>query len=67
MLLHAFVTQTGKARRQTGAMIAASACGLVCMSGYAIAALRLPMLPWPPVGLPLYPAFLVYGNSATSC
>jgi signal transduction histidine kinase len=66
VLLHAFidqsgVDQSGKARRQIGAVIASSAWGLACMSGYAIAALDLPIAPWPLMGLPLYPVFLVYG------
>jgi signal transduction histidine kinase len=61
VLLRAFVAQSGKGRRQTGAVIAASAWGLACMSGYAIAALRLKLPPWPLIGLPLYPVFLVYG------
>ncbi len=31
------------------------------MAGYGIAALHLPLYPWPLLGLPLYPVILVYG------
>lgn len=61
VLLRAFLLRRGLARRQLAAVIASSAWGLLCMSGYGIAALDLPMLPWPLLGLPIYPVFLVYG------
>lgn len=61
VLMRAFVARTGLARRQVGAVIASSAWGLLCMSGYAIAALRLPIYPWPLLLLPAYPLILVYG------
>jgi signal transduction histidine kinase len=61
VLLRALLTRRGLARRQVGALIASSAWGLLCMSGYAIAALNLPTAPWPLLGLPLYPVLLVYG------
>ena len=61
VLLRALLSRQGLARRQIAALIASSAWGLLCMSGYAIAALNLPIAPWPLLGLPLYPVFLVYG------
>ena len=53
--------RSGLARRQLAAVLASSAWGLASMSGYAVAALDLPMAPWPLLGLPAYPVFLVYG------
>lgn len=61
VLLRALLNRQDLARRQIGALIASSAWGLLCMSGYGIVALHLPMAPWPLLGLPLYPVFLVYG------
>ena len=61
LLLRSLVSWTGLARRQVAAVTASSAWGLLCMSGYGIAALDLPMAPWPLLGLPIYPVFLVYG------
>lgn len=61
LLLRALLSRTGLARRQLAAVIVSSAWGLLCMSGYGIVALDLPMSPWPLLGLPLYPVILVYG------
>ena len=61
LLLRALLAWTGLARRQLAAVTVSSAWGLLCMSGYAIVALDLPMSPWPLLGLPLYPVLLVYG------
>ena len=61
LLVRAFLMRTGLARRQLAAVIVSSAWGLLCMSGYGIVALDLPMSPWPLLGLPLYPVILVYG------
>jgi signal transduction histidine kinase len=61
VLLRALLNRRGLARRQVGALMASSAWGLMCMSGYGIVALNLPTAPWPLLGLPLYPVFLVYG------
>ncbi|HSW06713.1 sensor histidine kinase [Aquabacterium sp.] len=47
--------------RQTAAVALSCGWGLVCMSGYGIAAFELPFYPWPLLGLPLYPLILVYG------
>jgi len=61
VLLQALLRRRGLPKRQVATVIASSAWGLLCMSGYGIAALHLPMPPWPLLGLPLYPVFLVYG------
>jgi hypothetical protein len=53
VLARAFIAARGIGRRRIGAVIAASAWGTVCMAGYGIAALRLPVYPWPLLGLPL--------------
>ena len=61
LLMRAMVSRTGLPRRQLAAVIVSSAWGLLCMSGYGVVALDLPMSPWPLLGLPLYPVILVYG------
>jgi signal transduction histidine kinase len=61
LLLRALWRQRGLARRQIAAVTASSAWGMICMSGYGIAALRLPIYPWPLLLLPAYPIILVYG------
>ena len=61
VLLRALLSRTGLARRQVAAVTASSAWGLLCMTGYGIAAVRLPIAPFPLLGLPIYPVFLVYG------
>ena len=61
VLLRALLSRTGLARRQVAAVSASSAWGLLCMSGYAIVAMDLPVAPFPLLGLPVYPVFLVYG------
>jgi signal transduction histidine kinase len=61
LLLRALLSWTGLAWRQLAAVTISSGWGLLCMSGYAIVALGLPMAPWPLLGLPLYPVILVYG------
>lgn len=61
VLIQSWRRATGLPRRQIAAAIASSGWGLVCMSGYGIAAFQLPMPPWPLLGLPAYPVFLVYG------
>ncbi len=61
VLLRGLLRSRGIERRQLAALMASSAWGLFCMSGYGIAALHLPLYPWPLLGLPLYPLILVYG------
>ncbi len=61
VLARGFLRGHGLERRQVAAVMASSSWGLACMSGYGIAALHLPLYPWPLLGLPLYPVILVYG------
>ena len=61
VLLRAFFRRQGLERRQIAAVTGSSAWGLLCMSGYGFAALRLPAYPWPLLLLPAYPVILVYG------
>ncbi|WP_338664814.1 ATP-binding protein [Pararoseomonas sp. SCSIO 73927] len=61
VLLRAGLRERGLARRQALAVGLSSGWGAVCMAGYAAAALRLDVYPWPLLGLPLYPVILVYG------
>lgn len=48
-------------RRQIAAVAASCGWGLFCTSGFAFAALRLPLYPWQVLALPAYPLILVYG------
>jgi signal transduction histidine kinase len=54
-----------RARRPAFSQIAAVAAsclwGFVCLTGYGMAVLDLPVYPFPLLGLPLYPVILVYG------
>ncbi|MEP6503920.1 MAG: HAMP domain-containing sensor histidine kinase [Betaproteobacteria bacterium] len=54
-----------RARRPAFSQIAAvsASClwGVVCLAGYGMAVLDLPVYPFPLLGLPLYPVILVYG------
>ena len=61
VLARGLVAAEGAERRGIAAIMAASAWGLACMSGYGLPALGVPSYPWPLLGLPLYPAILVYG------
>ena len=59
------LTSLARARRPAFSQIAAvtASClwGLVCLAGYGMAVLDLPIYPFPLLGLPLYPVILVYG------
>ena len=61
LLLRNMLRVRGQVFWQLTAVAASCGWGLFCMSGYAIAALDLPLYPWPLLGLPLYPLILVYG------
>jgi signal transduction histidine kinase len=50
-----------KERRQVAAVAVSCGWGLICMSGYGFAALRIPLYPWQVLLLPAYPVILVYG------
>ncbi len=60
VLARAAYRRRGLARSQVVAVGASSAWGLVCMTGYGVAAFRLPIYPWPLLLLPAYPLILVY-------
>lgn len=47
--------------RQIAAVTASCLWGMVCLTGYGIAVLDLPIYPFPLLGLPLYSLILVYG------
>lgn len=47
--------------RQIAAVTASCLWGILCLSGYGIAVLDLPIYPFPLLGLPLYSLILVYG------
>ena len=46
---------------QIAAVAASCLWGFVCLTGYGMAVLDLPVYPFPLLGLPLYPVILVYG------
>ena len=48
-------------QRQISAVALSCGWGLMCMSGYAFAALAIPLYPWQVLALPAYPVILVYG------
>jgi signal transduction histidine kinase len=48
-------------RQQIAAVTASCLWGLVCLSGYGLVLLQLPLYPVPLLLLPLYPVILVYG------
>ncbi|SFP63120.1 Signal transduction histidine kinase [Variovorax sp. OK605] len=59
------LTALARARRPAFSQIAAvtASClwGMLCLTGYGIAVLDLPVYPFPLLGLPFYPLILVYG------
>ncbi|MFN9090801.1 MAG: ATP-binding protein [Alphaproteobacteria bacterium] len=60
ILLRQGLRAEGLIRRQALAVAFASAWGAVCMLGYGMMALGSGLFPWPLLGLPLFPVFLVY-------
>lgn len=65
VLLHALLrarqSGDGQKFRQIAAVTASCLWGLLCLAGYGIAVLDLPIYPFPLLGLPLYSLILVYG------
>lgn len=59
------LTSLMRARRPAFSQIAAvsASClwGVMCLTGYGMATLDVPVYPFPLLGLPLYPVILVYG------
>ncbi|WP_426308311.1 sensor histidine kinase [Acidovorax facilis] len=60
-LLRARRSGDGQKFRQIAAVTASCLWGLLCLAGYGIAVLDLPIYPFPLLGLPLYSLILVYG------
>jgi signal transduction histidine kinase len=60
-LLRARRAQDRQKFRQVAAVTASCLWGMVCLTGYGIAVLDLPIYPFPLLGLPLYSLILVYG------
>lgn len=60
-LLRAHRSADGQKFRQIAAVTASCLWGLLCLAGYGIAVLDLPIYPFPLLGLPLYSLILVYG------
>jgi signal transduction histidine kinase len=65
VLLHALLRARrlgdGQKLRQIAAVTASCLWGLLCLAGYGIAVLDLPIYPFPLLGLPFYSLILVYG------
>lgn len=61
VLLLALMRAQRPAFSQIAAVTASCLWGMVCLTGYGIAVLDLPLYPFPLLGLPLYPLILVYG------
>ncbi|QTN26942.1 sensor histidine kinase [Rhodoferax sp. AJA081-3] len=60
-LLRAHRAQDQQKFRQIAAVAASCLWGMVCLAGYGMAVLDLPIYPFPLLGLPLYSLILVYG------
>jgi signal transduction histidine kinase len=61
VLLVALARARRPAFSQIAAVSASCLWGVVCLTGYGMAVLDLPVYPFPLLGLPLYPLILVYG------
>jgi len=61
VLLRGLAMAKPPARQQIAAVTASCLWGLLCLSGYGLVLLRVPVFPVPLLLLPLYPVILVYG------
>lgn len=61
VLLRALARSRPPAFNQIAAVTASCLWGMLCLTGYGIAVLDLPLYPFPLLGLPFYPLILVYG------
>jgi signal transduction histidine kinase len=61
VLTRAFLRADEPDRSQIAAVTASCIWGALCLTGYLMAAMRLPITPWPLFGLPAYLLILVYG------
>lgn len=61
VLLRGLALAKPPARQQIAAVTASCLWGLLCLSGYGLVLLEVPVFPVPLLLLPLYPVILVYG------
>jgi signal transduction histidine kinase len=61
VLLRGLTVARPPARQQIAAVTCSCIWGLLCLSGYGLVLLDLPLFPFPLLLLPLYPVILVYG------
>lgn len=61
VLVRGFVRARQPQRSQIAAITASCIWGALCLTGYAMTAVRAPMTPWPLFGLVAYSPILVYG------
>ena len=61
VLVSALLRARRPAFSQIAAVTASCLWGMLCLTGYGIAVLDLPVYPFPLLGLPFYPLILVYG------
>lgn len=61
VLLRSLMRARPPAFNQIAAVTASCLWGMLCLTGYGIAVLDLPVYPFPLLGLPFYPLILVYG------
>jgi signal transduction histidine kinase len=61
VLLRGLAQAKAPARQQIAAVTTSCLWGLLCLSGYGLVLLELPVFPVPLLLLPLYPVILVYG------
>lgn len=61
VLLRGWAQARPPLRAQIAAVTLSCVWSALCLTGYAMAAMRLPVTPWPLVGLPVYSLILVYG------
>ena len=61
VLARGFLRAKEPDRSQIAAVTASCVWGALCLTGYLMAAMQLPMTPWPLFGLPAYLLILVYG------
>jgi hypothetical protein len=61
VLARGFLRAKEPERSQIAAVTASCVWGALCLTGYLMAAMQMPMTPWPLFGLPAYLLILVYG------
>lgn len=61
VLARGYLRARGPERGQIAAVAGSCFWGALCLTGYLMAAMRLPVMPWPLYGLPAHSLILVYG------